>query len=201
MFKEFKWSWAVIGSIVTAASVISLIQRWGDIELARIPELYLQYYRNIITGLVGWIPLPFDWKFPDWYVDLMGIVFILNILNDRTNSINPHDQLPEPPLVNPPPMPSQNSTPLQDALSGTIINLVLILAAPFGLLFALFRIGLRFFALIIFRPQEYDVFRRGEISKIHFQHHVLALLTMALLAAITAVSTMLFFLTNARLIH
>lgn len=69
----FAWTMGVLGTVVTTSAVISLVQHWSDITLAEIPAQYVDYYRSIMRILVDWIPLPFDWSIPQWYLDALTI--------------------------------------------------------------------------------------------------------------------------------
>ncbi len=86
---SFLWVWSILGSITTAVSVISIVQRMGDIQLHKIPFEYLTYYRSIVFSLTEWIPLPFSWSFPLWYTDLMIICAITIFTVARTIKLVP----------------------------------------------------------------------------------------------------------------
>ncbi len=83
------WVWSILGSLVTSVSIISIIQRLGDIQLHKFPEEYLAYYRSIMSTLTSWIPLPFDLLIAQWYADLMSISVILILTVARTAKIVP----------------------------------------------------------------------------------------------------------------
>ena len=72
-FAGFKGTMSVFGTLTTIASVISLVQHWGDIELAAIPAAYLEYYRALLRGLIGWISLPLGFRLPQWSLDLLAV--------------------------------------------------------------------------------------------------------------------------------
>ncbi len=69
----FEWTMGILGTAVSASAAISLVQHWSDVVLADIPALYVGYYRTIMRSLVDWIPLPLDWRIPQWYLDALAV--------------------------------------------------------------------------------------------------------------------------------
>lgn len=70
---HYGWAFKVIGTIASACAIISLLQRWNQIELATIPAQLLAYYRGMVNpaidavfALVGWKPFP-------GYADVLAI--------------------------------------------------------------------------------------------------------------------------------
>lgn len=74
--RQFQFIMALLGSLVSAAALISLVQSIGKIELADLPARYLDYYRALWRLLVDWIPLPFGWRLPQWYLDAAALAAI-----------------------------------------------------------------------------------------------------------------------------
>ncbi|HVY07507.1 MAG TPA: hypothetical protein VHB46_16145 [Burkholderiales bacterium] len=72
-FSGYQGAMSVFGTLTTIASVISLVQHWGDIRLAAIPAAYLEYYRALLQGILGWISLPLGFRLPQWYLDLLAV--------------------------------------------------------------------------------------------------------------------------------
>jgi hypothetical protein len=69
----FGWTMGIIGTLASASAIISLVQHWSDIELTSMPALYITYYRALMRSLVDWIPFPFHWQVPQWYLDALAI--------------------------------------------------------------------------------------------------------------------------------
>ncbi|WP_447983891.1 hypothetical protein [Nitrospira sp. Nam74] len=69
----FGWTMGMIGTLASASAIISLVQHWSDIQLTAMPALYMTYYRGLMRSLVDWIPFPFHWQVPQWYLDALAI--------------------------------------------------------------------------------------------------------------------------------
>ena len=69
----FGWTMGFIGTLASVSAIISLVQHWSDIELMSMPALYVTYYRALMRSLVDWIPFPFHWQIPQWYLDALAI--------------------------------------------------------------------------------------------------------------------------------
>ena len=69
--------WTVLGILVAAASLSSLIQRIGDVPLAEITGDVLAYYRGVADQVKFWLfdwwlqLLVPDWKVPTWVFDIL----------------------------------------------------------------------------------------------------------------------------------
>lgn len=77
IWREMSKIWTLLGIIVAAASLSSLIQRWFGVPMAEYPDTILGYYRSVADQLKLWL---FDWwiarllpiwAVPNWLFDLM----------------------------------------------------------------------------------------------------------------------------------
>ncbi len=170
-------------------AVISLVQRIGGIELASLPEQYLDYYRNFVLTLTGWIPLPFGWSIAQWYADLMSIGAVLLLTLGRTEKIAPLQ--PEPGIVNYVQNMSKSEKILRN-IGGLIFFTFLVLLAPLAIIFSIMLVVRAF------------IFMKEGGLEMNFGHRVQSLdsavdywfKTLSLLLMVILVATFLFFLLN-----
>lgn len=78
----------VMGTLLAILSVVSLIQRWGDISMAEITGDALETYRAMLSA-IRWIIL--DWwlpfSFPLWIMDIV-VVWLLCITTNLRSAFN-----------------------------------------------------------------------------------------------------------------
>lgn len=77
MIKAIRQHWAmttgVLGALVSAASLISLIQGLGEFTLDPYKLDILEGYRALTRMLVDWIPLPMFWTIPQGMIDYVAV--------------------------------------------------------------------------------------------------------------------------------
>ena len=79
IWREMGKVWTVLGILVAAASLSSLIQRWGDITLAESTAQVLDYYRSVADQVKLWlfdwwtVRIWPDWILPTWVFDMIAI--------------------------------------------------------------------------------------------------------------------------------
>lgn len=84
---QIVWTMSLLGSIVSAAAIISLIQKIGDITISEFFLNLLEYYRSITRTFVDWIPFPYDFKIPQWYLDAFVVNSFFTSSYIRTKSL------------------------------------------------------------------------------------------------------------------
>lgn len=84
ILRNTSWAWATIGSLMTALSVLRLMQEFGGVDLFGLPARALEYYAGIVGVAFSWIPLPFGWVLPEWYKYLVVITGALASCLERT---------------------------------------------------------------------------------------------------------------------
>ena len=62
-------TFSVLGALVSAISVFSLVQNTIDFGLASIFAEFIGYYRNFGKWIFGWIGWPFGVRAPSWLID------------------------------------------------------------------------------------------------------------------------------------
>ena len=92
--KRRSWGiWTILGIILGAASLASLIQRLFDVGLAPVTADMLEYYRWFMSDVVR--HLAFDWwsirwlgwQFPTWLLDLLAIWILTVAASDRLTAL------------------------------------------------------------------------------------------------------------------
>ncbi len=86
MNEHAKWMWNLLGAAISAAALVSLIQGRFDVELSEVFLLYLNYYRDVSSTLLGFVPRLFSWSLPSWYVDIGCIVGMVTANVVKTNN-------------------------------------------------------------------------------------------------------------------
>ncbi|HNP50530.1 MAG TPA: hypothetical protein PKJ85_01890 [Nitrosomonas nitrosa] len=193
---NFSWIWSILGSLGTAVAIISLIQKIGDIELASLPAQYLGYYRSFVSTLIGWIPLPFEWKIAQWYADLMTIGAVLLLTLGRTEKIAPLN--PEPSLVNYP-QKIDKRTKIFHNILGFLYFFFIVFLAPIAIILSILMIVRAYFFWRI-KSRESNFRFSSQSGGLEVQSLNIAsrywFKTLTLLFTIVFSATTLFFLLN-----
>jgi hypothetical protein len=75
--KTFDWTFALLGGLFTAPSVISLLQRSFTLSLAENFADFVAFYRGLTTPLFSVLYFPFQWlDIPAWVGDLHVLSFV-----------------------------------------------------------------------------------------------------------------------------
>ena len=74
--REVSNLYAIIGGLVSAGSLISLVQKFFNIGLAPVLAEFVAYYRRIAHFFVDWLFFWVPFEVPGWYKDAYVISFV-----------------------------------------------------------------------------------------------------------------------------
>lgn len=82
-FREFNKGYAIVGTVVSALSLASLIQKYLDVGLKPIVAEFLAYYHKVIGVLTTPIVAIMPFSVPDWYRDAYVLSFVMLLAETR----------------------------------------------------------------------------------------------------------------------
>ncbi len=88
LLKNIAWVWSTVGSVVSAVSVLRLLQEYKKIELSGLMDTVVQYYGEMVSNFIDLIPLPFDWEIPIWYGHILIITAAFGAVLERTRYLS-----------------------------------------------------------------------------------------------------------------
>ena len=189
---SINWGLSALGGLASSASLISLIQSWGQYELSSHLTTILEFYRSITRTIFGWIPLPFGWDFPDWYLDVMSIALILSLIHYRTEQLAPLNFSSN--VV-------EHSTKSNTGVLAKLLPVFLCtLFAPLAFVGVVMSLGkaAAFSAGAFSGTGAYNILPSGEVQSLQ-AHGRLWIKTFRLQIIVMIVSVLLFYLTNSGL--